>query len=124
MYFVSRMSVISFVLLALFSQIDCKILRNSKNDFFARFKLVDPNSRIKVNCIRNITKYTSPKECSLECVNEEKCQSFNRHKYKGFCELLAISKFNESGLLQRDLNWVHFETNDDEQNVRINEYFP
>lgn len=37
----------------------------------------------------------------------------------GFCEVLAISKFNETDLLRRDLDWVHFEPNEDERNVRI-----
>ena len=100
----------------LFLQDNCKILR-IREHYVARFVLVDSDHRIKSNCLRNITKFTTPQECSYECIKNKKCISINRHRDLGICELLAISKFNQSGLLQRDPNWVHYETDDDEQNV-------
>lgn len=112
-----RFAFYFFSYFLLLRQCDGKIIRVG-DKFLGRFVLVDSDLRMKANCIRNITTSTTPKECCHECLSEKKCQSFNRHRVKGVCELLAISKCNESGLLRRDVYWVHYETDDDEQNVR------
>ena len=99
-------------------RIQGKILRVGHH-FIANFVIVDSNSRLTSNCIRNITKNCPLKRCVKECIATIQCKTFNYHKVEGICELLTISKFDVVGVLRKQLHWVHYETDDDALKVKM-----
>lgn len=102
-----------------------KILRAGKYRFEGDFSIVDANTRVKLNCIRNITKTSSTlRDCTRACLMEPKCKSFNRHDMEGICELLAISKFDVKGAIRKELNWNHYDTDFDAKEVSVIEFTP
>ena len=104
--------VVAITLLA----VEGKILRVGKH-FTGNFVIVDSNSRVTSNCVSNITKNCHLKKCVSECIAEKQCMTFNYHKKDNVCELLNISKFDAIGILQREMYWVHYETDDDASKV-------
>ena len=99
-----------------FLRIQGKILRVGHH-FTAHFVIVDSNSRVTSNCIRNITTNCPLKRCVKECIATKQCKTFNYHKVEGICELLTISKFDSVIILRREKNWVHYETDEDANKV-------
>lgn len=97
------------------SLVETKILRVGR-EFNGFFSLIDANSRIPYNCVRNTTA-RDLRACVAKCLLEERCLTFNHHEELKICELLNISKFAEVGLLKRDKGWRHYETDDDNPNV-------
>ena len=85
--------------------------------FHANFTIIDGSYRLMANCVKNTT-VARIHDCVGECVREQRCQTFNFHRSKGFCELLTLSKFDVKGILEPDYNWVHYETDDNEKLVR------
>ena len=84
--------------------------------FHANFTIIDGSRRLTANCVRNTTVQRIH-DCVGECVRDKRCATFNYHRYEGFCELLTLSKFDLEGILERDDNYVHYETDDNESLV-------
>ena len=105
------------LLSAFFISTQSKILRVYPY-FTANFVIVDANFRLVANCIKNTT-VENAKGCVSICVKSEECTTINYHKTERVCELFNTSKFDDVGILRWEANWVHYETDDDANLVRI-----
>ena len=111
-----RTMISLFVVVVTLLAVEGKILRVGKH-FTGNFLIVDSNSRVTSNCVSNFTNNCPLKKCVSECIAEKQCMTFNYHKKENICELLNVSKFDAVGILQREVYWVHYETDDDASKV-------
>ena len=98
-------------------QVQTKIIRAFPH-FTANFSIADSNSRLISQCIENTTVHNI-QGCVGRCIQNPNCTTFNFHKIKGICELFKTSKFDGVGCLRLQVNWVHYETDNDAKLVSI-----
>ena len=76
----------------------------------ADFKIFEIDKRLKGNIIS--THYdTSDVQCTVLCVENRKCRSYNIHVAKMICELNSKALIDNGTKLTDDMGWVYKSTN-------------
>ena len=112
-----------YLLMLLFRPISIfGVIQRKNGNFFVGFTKTTSNTKmIDSHVIRRYEK-TNLKECVLQCIMGEACESINHHKYGLVCEILNSSTLLTEDLLVRKNGWTFYESDPAEKNVSMEFY--